>query len=161
MRKWIDRSDRILENVVVLLMGLLVLDVTWQVATRYLLNTPSSVTEEIARYLLIWIGLLGATLAYKRGLHLAFDMFSRNRSASYYLFLHRFGHVLVGFFAVSVLAYGGMNLVLMTYELGQTSASLGIRLAYIYAALPISGMLMTIYSIDFIIQGPPPEKGVA
>ncbi len=55
--------DFALEWLLVALMSLMVVNVLWQVATRFLLNDPSSFTEEIARYLLIWVGLLGSAYA--------------------------------------------------------------------------------------------------
>ncbi|NIX00358.1 MAG: TRAP transporter small permease subunit, partial [Phycisphaerae bacterium] len=54
-------------------MGVLVIDVTWQVITRFVLKNPSSWTEELATYLLIWVGLLGAAVALHRGAHLGID----------------------------------------------------------------------------------------
>lgn len=62
MRKIIDRS---LEYVLMALLSVLVIDVLWQVASRYVLTAPSSMTDELAGYLLIWVGLLGA--AYVSG----------------------------------------------------------------------------------------------
>ena len=66
--------DKLLGGALVLLMGLIVLAVLWQVFSRYVLQNPSSVTEEIARYLLIWIGLLGAAYASGQQEHLAINI---------------------------------------------------------------------------------------
>ena len=57
MRRMIDKG---LEGLLVFLMAFLVVDVLWQVVSRYVLVSPSSVTDELAGYLLIWVGLLGA-----------------------------------------------------------------------------------------------------
>ena len=57
MRKIIDKG---LELSLIFLMAFLVVDVLWQVLSRYILVSPSSVTDELAGYLLIWVGLLGA-----------------------------------------------------------------------------------------------------
>ncbi len=53
-----DTVDTITKYILVLLMGLLVLDVVWQVFTRYVLNSPSIFTDELARSLLIWVSFL-------------------------------------------------------------------------------------------------------
>ena len=37
-----------------------------QVLARYVLNSPPAWTEEIARYMMVWSGMLGATLSFKR-----------------------------------------------------------------------------------------------
>lgn len=144
------RLDTVLGAVLAALMGLLVLDVVWQVATRYLLGSPSSVTEEIARYLLIWIGLLGAAQAYRHRMHLAFDLMASRLTGASRRRLDIGIHALVILFSVLVLVYGGSRLVALTWELNQVSASLQIRLAYVYVILPLSGLLLTLYGVDEI-----------
>ena len=52
--------DIILERILIMLMVLMVFDVVWQVASRYLIGIPSTFTDELAGFLLIWLGLLGA-----------------------------------------------------------------------------------------------------
>ena len=66
MQKIRRTIDKVLAWFLIGLMGIAVLNVLWQVFTRWVLQDPSSYTEELARYLLIWIGLLGA--AYAAGL---------------------------------------------------------------------------------------------
>ncbi|WP_316931840.1 TRAP transporter small permease [Parabacteroides distasonis] len=46
----------------------------WQVLSRYILVSPSSVTDELAGYLLIWVGLLGAAYVSGKNEHLAIDL---------------------------------------------------------------------------------------
>ncbi|MGB2554984.1 MAG: TRAP transporter small permease, partial [Flavobacteriaceae bacterium] len=61
-----SRLDRILSSALILILALMVLNVLWQVFSRYILQTPSSFTDELSRYLMIWIGILGA--AYVSGM---------------------------------------------------------------------------------------------
>lgn len=68
MRKIIDKG---LELSLIFLMAFLVVDVLWQVLSRYILVSPSSVTDELAGYLLIWVGLLGAAYVSGKNEHLA------------------------------------------------------------------------------------------
>jgi TRAP-type C4-dicarboxylate transport system permease small subunit len=56
-------------------MIMMVLNVAWQVLTRFVLQNPSSYTEELARYLLIWLGLLGAGYCVGQRSHLAIDIY--------------------------------------------------------------------------------------
>ena len=65
--------DVLLETLVILVVMVLVIDVLWGVFTRFVLDSPSRWTEEIARLLLIWVALLGAAVAYGRREHLGFD----------------------------------------------------------------------------------------
>ena len=58
--------DRVLTGVVVAFLAILVLVVLLQVFARYGLSSPPAWTEEAARYAMIWAGLLGATMSFKR-----------------------------------------------------------------------------------------------
>lgn len=150
MGEFIKKIDEILAWILIILMGVLVIDVTWQVLTRFLLGSASSFTEEVARFLLIWIGLLGAAYAYRKDLHLAFDYFSMKIQGRKKKWLGIFIHSLVGIFSFLVLVIGGGYLVNLTWELNQVSAALQIRLAYVYSVLPLSGVLILLYSMIFI-----------
>lgn len=61
-----DVVDAVLFRVATLALVLLVGVVLLQVVARYVFFQPPVWTEEISRYLMIWAGLLGATLAFKR-----------------------------------------------------------------------------------------------
>lgn len=145
MRKIIDRA---LEMFLIFLMAFLVLDVLWQVMSRYLFVSPSSVTDELASYLLIWVGLMGA--AYMSGCdgHLAIDLLVQHARPSRKKWLRLFIFMVVFLFAVSVLIIGGSWLVYTRFYLGVTSASLEINLGYVYLALPLSGALTAYYAAD-------------
>jgi TRAP-type C4-dicarboxylate transport system permease small subunit len=142
--------DKAIEWLLIFLMAVLVIDVVWQVATRYILGSASSFTEEIARYLLIWIGLLGSAYAYRKNLHLAFDYLAHKLSISVLRKLEIVIHLFIASFSLLVLVMGGSYLVQLTWELNQVSAAMQIKLAYIYSVLPISGVLIVIYSALFI-----------
>jgi TRAP-type C4-dicarboxylate transport system permease small subunit len=64
---------------------------------------------------------------------------------------------LVMLFAVVLLVVGGGRLVGLTIDLKQVSASLRIPMGAIYTALPIGGVIMAVYALLNIIEGPPPE----
>ena len=139
--------ERILGWFLVVVMGVSVANVLWQVFTRFVLANPSSYTEELARYLLIWIGLIGAAYASGRQLHLAIDLLPRAVSGWTSIALQVLIRVIVAGFAVAVLMYGGVHLVRITLSLGQTSAALRIPIGWVYMALPISGVLIAWFSL--------------
>lgn len=145
----IDRSLRVL---LAIMMALLVVDVTWQVLTRFVLPQPSSFTEEIARFLLIWISLLGGAYAYREHSHLGFDLIVKNLSTAKAKVVFQLCCLLVAIFAITVLIIGGFNLVHLTWTLGQHSAVLNIPMAGVYIVLPLSGLLFLLYSIYFFFN---------
>ena len=139
--------DKALSRVLISLMVLLVLNVTWQVASRYLLQSPSAFTDELARFLLIWLGMLGSAYALGQRIHLAIDLFISSQKLNGQRVIRRGIHLLIALFALSVMVYGGGYLVVLVLELDQTSAALGLKLGYVYLAIPLSGLLMIMYAI--------------
>lgn len=144
-----------LEKLLIVLMSVMTLNVLWQVVSRYVLNAPSSFTDELARYLLIWIGMLGAAYATGKRMHLAISLIPSKWMNMYReRILGKISAFCVALFALLVLVIGGGRLVYLTYYLEQKSPALEISLAYIYMVLPISGILMIIYSIGHFKNTP-------
>jgi TRAP-type C4-dicarboxylate transport system permease small subunit len=144
--------DKVLSFILMFLMGTITINVLWQVFSRFILNNPSSFTEELARYMLIWIGILGAAFVAGQKLHLAIDLLStklKGRSNSY---LEIFIQTAIFVFALTVMVIGGTRLVYITLQLNQISAALQIKLGYVYLVLPISGLLIMFYNYFFIIE---------
>tara|TARA_R110000868_G_scaffold304437_16_gene565238 strand:- start:8579 stop:9058 length:480 start_codon:yes stop_codon:yes gene_type:complete len=133
------------------LMGIMLSSVCWQVFSRYILSSPSSFTDELARYLLIWIGLLGGAYASGQGMHLAIDLLPTKLEGKSQIRLNVLINILVILFVLGALVVGGLRLVYITYSLGQTSAAMQIPLAYVYIILPISGLLIITYKIRDIL----------
>lgn len=145
MRKIIDKG---LEYVLIFLLSFLVIDVLWQVTSRYVLTSPSSVTDELAGFLLIWVGLLGAAYVFGCNQHLAIDLLLQRVSPASRRPLQLFIFGVVFLFAVFVLIGGGSWLVYTRFYLSVTSASLQVNLGYVYSVLPLSGVLTAYYAID-------------
>ena len=78
MRNIIDSIIRVLCTAI---MGIMVVAVCWQVITRYVLNNPSTVTEEALRYLLVWTTMVGAAYAYGKRKHLSINILLKKVSA--------------------------------------------------------------------------------
>lgn len=144
--------DAALGWLLVALMGLAVVNVLWQVFTRFVLADPSSFTDEAARYLLVWVSLFGAAYATGKRAHLAIDLL-RTRLRGRAVHYHGIGVGLVVLaFATLVMVVGGARLVALSFALGQTSAALDVPLGAVYLALPASGALIALYSVLFIVE---------
>ena len=140
--------DKILEKLLIILMSLLVLDVLWQVTSRYILSSPSSFTDELAGFLLIWVSLFGAAYVTGRKEHLAIDLLLQKSNHKNKLRLELFIHFVVFTFSFFVLFIGGIWLVYTRFILSVKSAALQLPLGYVYIVLPVSGLIVLIYSID-------------
>lgn len=142
----IEIVDRVVRALLALLLAVMVASVTWQIVSRYVLASPSSWTEELARFMLIWIGLVGGAHAYRRGMHLGLELLAERLPRRVRPLHAALVHVAVAIFAALVLVGGGGNLVALTYSLAQYSPALELPMAAVYFALPLSGALLLLYA---------------
>lgn len=143
--------DKYLGYFLVLLMMVMTLDVLWGVLTRYVFGSQADWSEELARFLLIWIGLLGAAYAAGQKMHLAIDLLMPKLDEGKQRSLAIFINSLVILFAFAVLVVGGFRLIYLTQLLGQLSAALRIPMYLIYMVIPISGLLVIYYKIHDLV----------
>jgi len=147
-----EKFNKSLEVMLVALMSILVLDVLWQVSSRYILNSPSSFTDELAGYLLIWVSLLGAAYVAGRKEHLAIDLLIRKSSPERQEKLMIIIEIIILLFAFLVMVVGGIWLVYTRFILDVKSAALELPLGYVYVVLPLSGLIISYYSVYHIVQ---------
>jgi TRAP-type C4-dicarboxylate transport system permease small subunit len=144
--------DRLLAGTICALMGAMVINVLWQVFTRFVLRNPSSFTEELARYMMIWVGLLGSAYATGRKSHLALDLVTSKLEGG----RKRASEILIQscvlLFALTVMIGGGGRLVWIQLSLGQHSAALQVKLGYVYLAVPLAGVFVAFYSVVFLLE---------
>ena len=149
-----------------LLLAGLVAVLTWQIFSRYALGAPSTFSEEILRFGVVWFSLLGAAYSAGRGTHMAVEMLrdlSRGRLRRALEFLVPVAFIV---FAVVVLIIGGLRAVGIAQA--QYTAVLRLPMGAVYAALPASGALIVLYSILNLLdlirgerhEAPPLEKAV-
>ena len=143
-----QKIDSILEKFLAAIMAILVVDVLWQVISRYILSSPSSFTDELAGFLLIWVGLFGAAYVAGKNEHLAIDLLIQKSGPARRKFLEVFISSCIVLFSLLVLIIGGTWLVYTRFMLGVKSAALEIPLGYVYIVLPISGLLIVFFTID-------------
>jgi TRAP-type C4-dicarboxylate transport system permease small subunit len=146
------KVDFVLKWILVFIMGAMTVNVLWQVFTRFIMQSPSSYTEELARYMLIWIGILGASYVAGQKMHLAIDLLSTKLNKANKSYLEIIIQICIFLFSLFVMVVGGVRLVQITLTLNQISAALQIPLGYVYTVVPISGALMMFYSLTFIVE---------
>lgn len=147
MTKIFNTLNRAIEFLLVLIFSLLVLDVLWQVFGRYVLNQSFSFTEEFARFALIWLTILGAAYLNGRQEHLSMDYWLNKLGPEARSKRLKVIELMMLVFALIVMVIGGGNLVYTTLRLGQTSAAMGLPLGFVYAIVPVSGLLIIFFSI--------------
>jgi TRAP-type C4-dicarboxylate transport system permease small subunit len=143
---------RALEWLVTAIMGILVVDVVWQVFTRYVLRDPSAWTDELAKMLLIWVALLSAAVGFRRSSHLGVEVLVERLRGRIRTAAEIFIYLTIVVFAVLMMLYGGWRLVSTTLAMGQASPALGVQMGYVYCALPLSGVFVVIFSLENIFK---------
>lgn len=133
-------------------MSTLVIVVVWQVFSRYILNAPSTFTDELARFLLIWVSLLGAAYYSGKNMHIAIAVLPSRLRPPNRRKLNILIHLIVIAFVLFVFVIGGSMLVYYTYTYLQLTPTLQIPMAFIYAIGPLSGLLIIFYKIADIID---------
>jgi TRAP-type C4-dicarboxylate transport system permease small subunit len=149
VKKVLDRS---LEVLVMVVVAVLVLDVLWQVFTRLILKDPSTVTEELATFMVIWVALLGAAVALGRGAHLGIDYFVGKLPDRARTFTEVIVFFSVAAFSFLVMVVGGIDLVASTLAAGQVSPALHVKMGCVYLAVPISGFFLTLYAVLGLVE---------
>lgn len=137
--------DRIILFVSSIMLILLVLGALWQVFSRYVLGAPSTFTNELLGFLLVWVSLLGASYAFGSNEHLSLTFISNKFKGKKKLIITVLNDLFILLFAVLVLIKGGLQAVNMTMT--QVTPVLGVRMGIIYSILPISGLIIVIYKL--------------
>ena len=144
--------DGILQFLIVTIFAILVICVTWQVITRYGLGVPSIVTDELARFLFMWLALIGGAYTYGMRRHLAIDLLTQNLTGRRKLISEALVTLIVALFAGIVMLRGGCDLVMRTLDNGQVTPSLRLPMGFVYGAIPFSGAIILYYCALFSFE---------
>lgn len=145
MRNKIDNTIRV---ALVALMSTLVLAVVWQVFSRYVLQSPSTFTDELSRFLLIWVSLLGAAYYSGQNMHIAIRILPDRLSPKNRFRVQVFINLLIIAFVFAVFVIGGGRLVYITWTYTQITPALQIPMAWVYSIGPVSGLLIIYYKLS-------------
>ena len=143
--KWLARVlCSITEKVLFVLLTAMTLIVLVQVLSRYIFHTPLYWTEEAARYLQIWIVFLGASIGIRRGAHMGFAWFVERSSSKVKMICAVISTLGLIAFSVNISYYGT---IIALQNLDQLSPGLQMPIAYLYACLPVGGILCIVQLI--------------
>lgn len=128
----------------------MVLLTCWQVFTRYVLQNPSSWSEEMVSYLFAWMSLFGASLVVGERGHMNIPILVERLGNKGRKSFAIFSEIIACVFAAVILVYGGIQIT--SLAMGQMTSSLGVPIGIFYVVLPLSGVLNIIYTILNIIE---------
>ena len=142
--------DRVLMWACVVLFAVLVVDVTCQVFARQVLNQPSGWSEELAKYLFIWLGLFGSALVFGERGHIAVDFAIKKLPEKVKIAISALVQLSILAFTGLVLIWGGFRVVDLAWA--QNLTGLPVNVGPLYLALPISGILIAFYTAYHLVR---------
>lgn len=148
MNKFRNILNKVIEVICTTLLAFMVVLGTWQIITRYVLNNPSTVSEDLLIYSFVWMSLLGSAYVFGKKDHMTMVFFRQkleSKSPKVKIILNVITELLVMIFSAFVLVLGGFQISMLA--MGQISPALGISMGYIYLSLPLSGVITIIYNI--------------
>lgn len=117
----------------------------YQIITRYVFNSPSTISEELLTFAFTWMALLSASLVFGKREHMRMEFVANLFKGKAATTLSIISEVLVLIFSALVLVYGGIAITKLTTL--QVTASLGVPMSFIYIIVPISGVLTVLFNI--------------
>lgn len=142
--------DVVLSYACAFLFALMVVVGTYQIVTRYFFNSPSTISEELLTYSFTWMALLSSALVFGKRDHMRMGFIADKLTGTPKKVLEIVIELMILVFTAGVMVWGGYTI--MQLSMTQITASLGIPMGIVYIVLPLSGVLIVIYSVLNIID---------
>ena len=153
--------SRLIEGLIILGAGTIVTIVTTEVILRYLFSLSLIFTEELSRYLMVWIVFLGSALAIRDGAHININALIKRFNPHVQKYMHLAAHGLTLIFLVVITVEG---LKILPRQLYQMCITINVSLFYFYLAIPVGSILMILFllpAVKKIVTGKPEKRGFA
>ncbi|MDO5348332.1 MAG: TRAP transporter small permease [Lachnospiraceae bacterium] len=136
---------KVLGVIIVALFVLMTVIGTYQIVTRYFFNRPSTVSEELLTYSFTWMALLASAYVFGKRDHMRMGFLADNLTGTTRKYLEIIIDLMTFALAAVVMVYGGISITKLTMI--QKTASLQVPMGYIYVIVPITGVLIMIFSL--------------
>ena len=149
MRRIFDIADKVIINILGILLIFFVILTSAQVILRYVFNSPLPWAEEFIGFLMIYFGLIGGSWGIKHSIHIAMEVFVKKfmkKAMKFVYILETLSYIFLG---IMEIVYG-INIMKLTVF--QILPATGIKVSYSYAALPIAGALMLFFALERLVE---------
>lgn len=137
--------DKIIMSICVFLFMLMTVVGTYQITTRYIFKSPSTISEELIAYSFAWMSMFAASYVFGKRDHMAMVFFIERFNKKTQLKIGLLSEVVILLFSVGVLVCGGKAITTLTMT--QMSPALRVSMGYVYSVLPVCGVITSIYCI--------------
>lgn len=142
--------DRVIEFLTCTLFLIMIAVASWQVLSRFILKNPSTFTEELLRYSLIWLAMLATAYVVGKSEHIAISFLRDKMDEDSGFKLDIVIQTFFLLFSATIMVYGGIKAVSIT--MAQISPALHVPMGFVYLALPLSGVFILVYSTINILE---------
>jgi len=142
--------DKIVAWINIILLGIMVVLVTYQVIARYFFNAPSTMAETLAQYMFVWIIMYGSSYTFGLREHLEISVLKDKLPPKARFLDDMLIDIVLVLFALGVMGCGGFALT--KQQMGVTDAALQIPMGVIYSAIPINAILILFYAVYLIMD---------
>ena len=150
MKSVLDKIEQIILAILAMLFAVMVIALFYQIVMRFVFESANAWSEELTRYSFIWMSMLGSSVATRRSRNMDVDFLVNLMPKPVKIINSVVTKTLIISFILVIIIYG-ISLVGITHK--QLSAGLRLPMSYMYAAVPVGGVLMLIFTIEVIIKG--------
>ena len=146
-RKLCKRADHLSEYICLVMLFAMVLLTCAQIVFRVFFEALSW-SEELTRFLLVWSSIIGASCVYRRAGHINVTVIQDLMPVVVKKIMIIIVHIICCVFFVMMIYYGFIYMGKMSAQL---SPALRLPMSYMYAVIPIGGVLLLLQAIDAVI----------
>lgn len=151
MNKLLNLVEGLLDKLLITLFLAMVVAIVWQVIARYFFASPTIWSEELARFLVVWVTMLGSAYVLEHGGHVAVTVFVDMMPEPWQRFFSWLRDLVIIAMAGG-LTYYGYGFAVSGAR--RTSTGLGLQMSYAYAAIPIGAALIAFFLLARRMAGP-------
>lgn len=146
----VDRINWLCGWLLAVLLLVMTVLISWQVFARYVMGDSLTFSEEVARFSMVWMTMLGAGYAYRHGSLISVELLSDMGGKRFARGL-RIAVAVISCIFAWVLLTEGLNIA--ERVAGQTAPSTRVSMAWLYGSMPAGAALILLNAIAIIIDG--------
>jgi TRAP-type C4-dicarboxylate transport system permease small subunit len=144
-----DMLEALIRWTVVGLLAVMVVAIGSQVFARYIFHQSLYWTEELGRHVMVWMIFLASVICVRRGSHLSITLLKERVKPDKQALMQLVGSIVLAYFFYMMVVHGWS---LAQKTMVQRSSALHYPMGYVYASLPVSGLLMFIVNLEVMIK---------
>ncbi len=143
----VDALNRLVGWILAALLAVMTVLITWQVFARFVMGSPLTFSEEVSRFAMVWMTMLGAAYAYRHGTLISVDILTGLGGPKVTRVLNLVIAICSIVFAWVLLSEG---ISITGRVVGQTAPSTRVSMAWLYAAIPVGAGLIILNALAIL-----------